>query len=161
MQTLLILRQPNSQLGITFVGSNTRTLYRSVPVDCICNVDDTDAAAFLSNGLAALGIPSGGTTGQVLTKNSNSDADASWEALPAAASLDHAIIVGAAAGNHTVTGIATTNTLLEVIYYPGAGIAVTDVIDLTGEFTISAANTINNTGGTNTTGGKLIVRWHT
>ena len=40
-----------------------------------------------------------------------------------------------------------------------AGTAVTDVQDLTSQFTISAANTINNAAGTASTGGKLLVRW--
>lgn len=68
-----------------------------------------------------------------------------------------AVISGGAAGDHTVTGIATTDTLLSVTYYAGAGTDVTDVADLTSEFSISAADTINNDGGTATTGGKLVV----
>ena len=68
-----------------------------------------------------------------------------------------ALIAGGAAGNHTVTGIATADALIQVLYFVGAGTDVTDVSDLTSEFTISAANTINNTGGTATTGGKLQV----
>ena len=68
-----------------------------------------------------------------------------------------AVIAGGAAGNLTVTGIATTDELISVTQFVGAGVAVTDVSDLTSEFTITAANTINNTGGTNTTGNKLLV----
>lgn len=71
----------------------------------------------------------------------------------------HAVVAGGAAGNFTVTGILTTDELNEVIYYVGAGVAVTDVSDLTSEFTITASNTINNTGGTASTGGKLLVRY--
>ena len=58
------------------------------------------------------------------------------------------------AGNFTVTGIATDDTLLAVVGWGvvlSAGtpntIAITK-FDLSSEFTISAANTINNTGGT-------------
>lgn len=69
------------------------------------------------------------------------------------------VATGGAAGNITVTGIATTSTLVSIIFYAGAGTAVTDVTDLTSEFTITAANTINNTLGTNTTGGKLVVTY--
>ena len=70
-----------------------------------------------------------------------------------------AVVSGGAAGDITVTGIKTGDELSAVVYYVGAGTAVTDVVDLTSEFTISAADTIDNTGGTATTGGKLEVRW--
>ena len=73
--------------------------------------------------------------------------------------LKMAVVAGGAAGDHTVTGIATDDQIVEVMYFAGAGTDVTDVADLTSEFSISAANTINNTGGTATTGGKLIVRY--
>lgn len=69
-----------------------------------------------------------------------------------------ALITGGAAGNLTVTGIATTDTLLLVLKFIGAGTAVTDLANLTSEFTISATNTINNTGGTASTG-KVLVGW--
>lgn len=70
-----------------------------------------------------------------------------------------AVIAGGSAGNRTVTGIQTTDELLCVLHFPGAGTAVTDLEDLTSEFTITAANTINNTGGTASTGGKLLVQY--
>jgi len=68
-------------------------------------------------------------------------------------------VAGAAPGDVTVTGINVGDTLVSVIFFPGAGLAVTDVIDLTSEFTITALNTINNGGGTDTSGGKLLVMW--
>ena len=71
----------------------------------------------------------------------------------------HAVVAGGAAGDFTVTGIAAADELNEVLYYVGAGVAVTDISDLTSEFTITGANTINNTGGTASTGGKLVVRY--
>lgn len=66
------------------------------------------------------------------------------------------LINGGAAGNHTVTGIATADALISVLHLPDAG-AVDAIADLTAEFTISAANTINNAAGTATTDGKLLV----
>jgi hypothetical protein len=69
------------------------------------------------------------------------------------------LVAGGAAGNITVTGIKTTDTLAAVIRFIGAGVAVTDVTDLTTEFTISATNTINNTSGTASTSDKLLVIW--
>lgn len=76
-----------------------------------------------------------------------------------------AVISGGVAGNHTVTGIRVESAsalgggddLVSVIRHIGAGTAVTDISDLTSEFTITADSTINNTGGTNTTGSKLQV----
>lgn len=74
--------------------------------------------------------------------------------------LKTAVVAGGAAGDIAVTDIKTGDTLDAVIYYVGAGTAVTDVVDLTSEFTIKAGNgVITNTGGTATTGGKLEVRW--
>jgi hypothetical protein len=66
--------------------------------------------------------------------------------------------LGAAAGDHTITGIATADTLVSVIYLNFAG-TVAVVGNLTAEFTITAADTINNAGGTDTTGGVLIVTY--
>lgn len=70
-----------------------------------------------------------------------------------------AVANGGSAGNITVTGIATTDVLEAVLYFPISTGTVTGVSDLTSEFSITAANTINNTGGTATTGGKLEVRY--
>lgn len=36
---------------------------------------------------------------------------------------------------------------------------ISDNTDITSEFTITADNTINNAGGTDTTGNKLLVFW--
>jgi len=73
--------------------------------------------------------------------------------------VTQAIITGGAAGDHTVTGIDTSDRLVSVFYAVGAGTDVTDVSNLTSEFSITAADTINNTGGTDTSGGKLIVTY--
>lgn len=63
-------------------------------------------------------------------------------------------IAGAGAGNHTVTGIKTTDTLVAVLHSDDTSHAVTDK---TSEYTISAADTINNTSGTDSTGSHVIV----
>jgi len=70
-----------------------------------------------------------------------------------------AIVAGAAAGNVTVTGIGTNDELISVTHLVGSGTDVTDVDDLTSEFSITAADTINNAGGTDTSGNELRVRW--
>lgn len=69
--------------------------------------------------------------------------------------LQMKVVAGGAAGNITVTGVSTDDRLVSVIQQDGAKA----LIDLTGEFTITAANTINNTGGTNTTGHVLVVTY--
>lgn len=61
-------------------------------------------------------------------------------------------VAGGVAGNHTVTGIDATDELMRVLN-------LADGVNLTSEFTVSAANTINNTGGTDTTGDILLVQW--
>lgn len=69
--------------------------------------------------------------------------------------IKQALVNGGAAGNITVTGIEANDELVSVLHYTaGAALA-----DLTGEFSITAANTINNTGGTATTGDQLWVTW--
>lgn len=69
-----------------------------------------------------------------------------------------AVIVGGAAGNLTVTGIAVGDNLIGVIRLNrDATAANIDMSGITSEFTITAANTINNAGGTNTTGDALLI----
>lgn len=75
--------------------------------------------------------------------------------------VKQAVISGGAAGAHTVTGILTTDSLVSVFELTGGGTDVTAVADLTAEFSISAADTIDNTGGTATTGDQLLVTWLT
>ncbi len=45
-------------------------------------VDADGRITSISNGTLPIGIPAGGTTGQVLTKNSNTDYDVAWTTLP-------------------------------------------------------------------------------
>ncbi len=66
--------------------------------------------------------------------------------------LKVALVAGGAAGDITVTGIATADNLVMVLHNTAGTLA-----DLTSEFTISAANTINNTGGTDTSSDQLVV----
>ncbi len=68
--------------------------------------------------------------------------------------VKQALIAGGAAGNHTVTGIATTDTLVSVIHNTAGAL-----VDLTSEFTIDSADTIDNVGGTVTTGDDLLVTY--
>jgi hypothetical protein len=75
---------------------------------------------------------------------------------------------GATAGNFTITGIQPSNTLKKVYFVKINSTGVTilsipvlqtsnlDSTDITSEFSITAANTVNNSGGTNTTGGVVV-----
>lgn len=76
--------------------------------------------------------------------------------------LDHSgertqvsLIAGGAAGPFTVTGITTADRLIAVYELVSAGAHG----DLLGEFSITADDTIDNTGGTDTTGNQLMVIW--
>jgi len=73
------------------------------------------------------------------------------------------VVAGGAAGNHTVTGIAVGDALRSVLKLDftlaeGApNVRTWSVADLTSEFTVTATDTINNAGGTDTTGAILVV----
>ena len=66
--------------------------------------------------------------------------------------------VGAAAGDVTCAGIALTDTLLlvEAVTFDTSGYC-TAVADLTAEFSITAADTVNNTGGTSTANQMVLI----
>lgn len=68
---------------------------------------------------------------------------------------------GAVAGNVTVTGIAVGDNLISVIAHQvGGAVGIDSVADLTSEFSITAANTINNTGGTSSASGFLVILYY-
>ena len=73
--------------------------------------------------------------------------------------IEFDVINGGAAGAHTVTGITTADAIIQVLYFAGAGTDVTDMSAIGSEFSITGTNTIDNTGSTNTTGGKMLVIW--
>lgn len=76
----------------------------------------------------------------------------------AAANLKTFKAAGAAAGNVTVTGVAATDTILSVLVLDrDATAANIDLLDLTSEFSVCAADTIGNAGGTSTSGNSLYV----
>ena len=85
--------------------------------------------------------------------------DQNMQLVFGASFLNVAVVAGAAAGAHTVTGINTTDNLVAVLQLVGAATTMTNIVNLTSQFTISATNTINNTSGTSTTSDKLLVVW--
>lgn len=66
------------------------------------------------------------------------------------------IVAGAAVGNVTITGIKTTDKLVSVLHVDFNDTAEVGA-DRTSEFAITAADTINNAGGTSSSGGFLVV----
>ncbi len=71
--------------------------------------------------------------------------------------IGKAVISGGAAGAHTLPGAIGSGDNLIAVHHVSADL-VTNT-DLTSEFSITSANTIDNTGGTNTTGNFLVVVW--
>lgn len=71
-----------------------------------------------------------------------------------------AAILGGVAGNHTVTGIAVGDSLASVQVFTTVTSNFQTIADITSEFTITAANTINNTGGTDTTADYLTIVYY-
>lgn len=67
-----------------------------------------------------------------------------------------ALISGGSAGNHTVSGLSIRDELVFVFEQNGTSGILTD---LTTEFDIKKADTIDNTGGTSTSSDKLLVMY--
>jgi len=72
-------------------------------------------------------------------------------------SLRFAKIVGGVAGNHTLTGLKLNDRLLSVLQFEKTAANITDLVDLTAEFTITADDTINNAAGTDTSTDALLI----
>ena len=87
---------------------------------------------------------------------SNGDGKLKIAKSGANAGLKVALVAGGVAGNHTVTGIALEDRLVAVLHVSTAA-SIATAADSTGDFTISAANTINNTGGDDTSSDQLWV----
>jgi len=68
------------------------------------------------------------------------------------------LIAGGAAGDRTVTGIEVGDRLVAVLHIDGTD-ASEAYNNLTSEFSITGDDTINNAGGTDTSGGGLVVVW--
>lgn len=69
-----------------------------------------------------------------------------------------ALVDGAAAGDVTVTGIEAQDKILAVYSLESAS-DVLSTANLTSEFSVSEDDTINNTGGTSSADGALMVLW--
>lgn len=88
--------------------------------------------------------------------------DAVTKAEYAGGVIKSALINGGLAGDHTVTGIAVGDGLFGVYRLEIDTEDIKTMTDLAGEFVgenkgITGDNTINNTGGTNTTGDQILI----
>jgi hypothetical protein len=72
-----------------------------------------------------------------------------------------ATMAGGAAGDITVSGVAVGDVLVAVYSAADNGSSAPTIASLLSEFSVTATNTINNTGGTSTSGKSLIVVWVT
>ncbi len=68
------------------------------------------------------------------------------------------LVAGGVAGAHTLTGIALGDRIVFVGHFSTLA-AIATLADLTSEFTVSAADTIDNTGGTDTSSDQLMVHY--
>lgn len=141
-------------------ASDTYALQAGASSDELMGISVSVGAAALDeridvtkSGVAELEFGAAVVRGEPVTSDANGRG---VKATPAASVQTS--VAGGAAGAHTVTGIATTDTLVSVIHIDATD-ASEAVADVTAEFSISAADTIDNTGGTNTTGGFLLVTY--
>ena len=117
-------------------------------------------------GKPTLGTAAGQASSAFATAAQGGKADTALQPIVAGAGIGaggfakHALVDGGAAGDIAVAAIKTGDELNEVLQHVYTAGAVTDIVDLTAEFTIKAGNgVINNTSGTDSTGNKLLVRW--
>jgi hypothetical protein len=148
---------------VQFDGSDEDEVIQAASVNSkVIGVSDLGADAALDRIdiiMADIGLVEyGGTI--TITQGDDLTSDATGKAVVAVDALYQKSVAGGAAGDITVTGILTTDTLVSVLRLDiDATAANTDLDDLTSEFTITAANTINNVGGTASTGDKLMVTY--
>ena len=144
-EALTILKRGYLDLGAALDG---------VALDAIIYLSDTDGTLADTPGTIALPI------GRVVPSFGQTAFDRLlYVDIPNVAAHQHVtLVVGGAAGDHTVAGIAVGDDIVWVGHFTTAA-AIASLADLTSEFTITAANTINNVGGTDTTNDQLMVIW--
>ena len=133
--------------------------------------DATGRAVAVTPGVVKTAVIAGGAAGALtVTGLAATDTLLSvtrFDVAPDAGVLHQAVIAGGAAGNHTVTGILTTDTLVSVLHFnvaadtgtEASGNKIDAIADLTGEFTISSADTIENAGHMATSNDFLLVSY--
>lgn len=146
---------------VSFDGSDAYEVLQSSTVNSLpLGVSDlgattaADPVDVILTGIASV------TYGGTVTQGQKVTSDSTGRAIAAADTLVSVAVAGSTAGDITVTGILTTDTLVSVARLNRDATAATiELTTITSEFTISAANTINNAAGTNTTGDSLLVTY--
>lgn len=140
---------------------------RATAADVLHGVARTDAAdgeTFAADILGVATVEAGAAVSALARVGSDSQGRA-VSVTPG--KIKQAVIAGSAAGAHTVTGLGASDELISVLRFDvesdtgtsATGNKVQALTDLTAEFTVSAANTLDNTGGTATTGDTLVVTY--
>lgn len=126
----------------------------AIALDAAIYLSDTDGTLADAPGTIALPI------GRVVPAFGQTTADKLlYVDIPTVAAHQKVTLVaGGAAGDHTVAGIAVGDDIAWVGHFTTAA-AIASLADLTSEFSITAANTINNAAGTDTTNDQLMVIW--
>ena len=124
-------------LRVFALGSFTASFLKRVLPSSVFSVKNGMRSLFGSGFVGSDMIENGSITGSKITNP-----------------IKVALIDGGAAGNHTVAGIKITDELISVLEQHGTSGILTD---LTTEFSIKKADTIDNTGGTATSSDKLLV----
>lgn len=126
----------------------------AVAIDAPIYLSDTDGTLADTPGTIAVIV------GRVVPAFGNTSADRLlYVDIPTVAPhLKVTLVAGGAAGNHTVAGIAVGDDIVWVGHFTTAA-AIATLADLTSEFSITAANTINNAAGTETANDQLMVIW--
>jgi hypothetical protein len=141
---------------------------RATAADALFGVARTDAADGETFAADILGIATV-EAGAAVSALARVGADSQGRAVSITpGKIKQAVIAGGAAGELTVTtGLGANDELISVLRFDVAtdtgadatGNKVQAIDDLTDEFTISAANTIDNTDGTATTDDTLVVTY--
>lgn len=83
--------------------------------------------------------------------------------FPNGLNVKEAVVGGGSAGDHTLDtsyGLASDDVLGQVYYIELSGVLVKATGDVTDEFSITGANTLNNTGGTDLSGTIVHVKFY-
>lgn len=96
---------------------------------------DPDGVVEDAGGIEAVAVPTGGTTGQVLTKKSNSDYDTEWQDAPRYNVLDYGLVADGVTDNSTafadmIASIPDARTKAVVIYFPAGQYLFTQPITI-------------------------------
>ena len=88
----------------------TETAWKDAVEAALTDIDD---AAIAHAGTATVHVPSGGTSGQVLRKVSNTTGDYSWQDPPSGGVVDHGALTGLADADHPIAAVIGLQAALD------------------------------------------------